>query len=104
MRGTDFLDPEMEKLTGINLMKKPREVRHSSLKRAGESEFRSICPACKKGILLVFRGDDGVLLKRDMCVLCGQIYHYTDILAMRKKDLVRGRKATTRRRHGEKKG
>ncbi len=54
---------------------------HADLVRASDSScFRSICPACKQGLLLVRR--DMNALERfhriDRCTLCGQLVWYTD--------------------------
>ncbi len=63
-----------------NLDKSPLHVRHSELKRASEeSLFRSECPACPKGVLLVCRDQTTYeLLRDDRCVLCGQHVIYSD--------------------------
>ena len=55
-------------------------VSHSSLERwSGESEFRSKCPACSEGILLVLRDQVTFqLINVDRCVACGQTVVYTD--------------------------
>jgi hypothetical protein len=55
-------------------------VRHSELRRVSEgSSYRSECPACSDGLLLVRRDDKTfVLLREDMCVSCGQIVVYDD--------------------------
>ncbi len=71
---------DMEKLTGININQPIRRVMHSQLQRSDSSVFRSNCPACGKGVLLVHRNrDTGQLEEKDRCVLCGQLFLYTDI-------------------------
>lgn len=80
---------------GCNIDKPPRRVIHASLTRVNDdSPFRSWCPICDEGILLVRQGfvdegnnwhdlppDDKVAIKRsraDRCTLCGQVFWYTD--------------------------
>ncbi len=76
-----------ELLSGANLHNTPVKVIHSELKRAdNNSIFRSICPVCEIGILLVKR--DNITFKitaEDHCILCGQQYVYTDIDELKKK-------------------
>jgi hypothetical protein len=54
------------------------EVLHSELKRSGTSIFRSYCPTCKEGLLLVRRNADMKLSRYDHCVFCGQKVVYMD--------------------------
>lgn len=67
--------------------KKPKKVEerilrvsHARLQRvSSESAFRSRCPACEKGILLVCRDQETfAIINTDCCVLCGQRVIYTD--------------------------
>ena len=67
----------------INIGNKPIEVKHSDLERTDESIYRSSCPVCKEGILLVGRDDDFKLSELDICVACGQYVIYTDIQTLR---------------------
>lgn len=61
-----------------NLEAPVQRVFHSSLVRFDhESAYKSLCPTCKDGILLV-RRDNGVLQRNDICVLCGQQVYYLD--------------------------
>lgn len=55
-------------------------VSHSQLARWGdESDFKSKCPACEKGLLLVMRDQTTFqLINVDRCVSCGQLVIYTD--------------------------
>lgn len=70
----DRLDPKPK-----NLDEPYRIVRHSDLKRANdESPFRSVCPVCEKGVLLVRRWAGGALGSVDNCTWCGQMFFYTD--------------------------
>lgn len=67
--------------TGINLSKPVIKVRHEDLERfSDESLFKSKCPTCKEGVLLVSRHPKTfVLISEDFCILCGQHYFYTDL-------------------------
>jgi len=54
-------------------------IHHSDLKRSGESAFRSVCPSCETGILLVRRNQKSLKLSRlDNCINCGQEFFYID--------------------------
>lgn len=65
--------------TGANIGKDPVQVSHTQLERVSdESLFRSWCPVCEKGILLVSRLDTGGLSRVDRCTLCGQLIVYED--------------------------
>ncbi len=65
---------------GQNRDKDPLHVRHSELKRfSGLSPFRSECPVCKSGVLLVGREKGTLnLLRYDNCISCGQRVVYVD--------------------------
>ena len=64
---------------GDNIGKDPVQVSHAQLKRASEeSPFRSWCPVCEKGILLVSRDGERDLSRVDRCMLCGQLIVYED--------------------------
>ena len=75
-------------MTGSQIDVSPIQVKHSELDRdSSNSIYRSECPVCKIGILLVRRDDDSFVLKaEDRCILCGQKFVYDDIDEMRKKD------------------
>ena len=78
----------MKKPIGIIMSeKKPIKVKHAELDRANdESVFKSICPVCKEGVLLVSRNRTTYkLVEEDYCILCGQQFIYTDIDELRKK-------------------
>jgi len=63
-----------------NIDKEVIVVKHKSLKRCGDSIYRSQCPVCEDGILLVYRDQKTFeLLDVDRCVLCGQKFRYKDI-------------------------
>ena len=78
----------LDQLVGINLNKRTRKVKQTELKRIDPkgSLYRSICPACNEGVLLMRRGNDGKLLAKDNCLLCGQSYEYTDIKMFNTKE------------------
>ena len=63
-----------------NLHQPVLAVRHADLERASdESDFKSVCPACKRGVLLVRRDQQTfALVRHDTCTLCGQHVYYTD--------------------------
>lgn len=65
-----------------NIMEPPITVKHSDLQRVSlESNYRSLCPKCKFGYLLVMRSkvDPHYLLSTDACNFCGQHFIYSDI-------------------------
>lgn len=53
-------------------------VRHGELARSGDSTYRSKCPVCKEGLLLIARLNNGDLNKLDSCIRCGQRFVYED--------------------------
>lgn len=65
----------------INVEKTVVRVRHSELERASKSScYKSKCPVCKKGILLIYRDKNTLQLSEyDRCMSCGQRFVYTDI-------------------------
>lgn len=63
-----------------NLYNERMRVRHADLERSGDSAYRSKCPVCKEGVLLVMRDPETLTLVRyDFCALCGQPFEYLDI-------------------------
>lgn len=66
--------------TGENVGATPIFVRHTKLKRISDSSpFRSWCPVCDQGVLLVGRNLGETRLRRvDNCSLCGQVVIYED--------------------------
>lgn len=64
-----------------NVFKPVLPVRYADLRRFNDqSPYKSCCPVCGDGILLMTRHPEtGALLTRDTCVLCGQHFHYTDL-------------------------
>jgi hypothetical protein len=70
-----------------NIEKPVLRVAHASLTRSDISVFRSWCPVCKEGVLLVTRDPRTLrLAAQDNCVLCGQRVEYTDIEALRAQE------------------
>lgn len=50
-----------------------------ALQRSGESAYRSHCPKCGVGLLLVRRNQQTMqLLRRDRCTSCAQAFYYMD--------------------------
>lgn len=72
-------------ITVINLNRPPIHVNHTELKRLyDESIFKSICPACTRGTLVMRRDPDTFeLLAEDRCLLCAQLVIYDDIETMK---------------------
>lgn len=67
------------KVYGQNIHAPLIDVRHSELKRWSESCFKSCCPACKEGVLLVYRNPETFkLVRMDRCIVCGQTVRYLD--------------------------
>jgi len=66
--------------SGWNLKEPPIEIKHTDLERVSEdSSYRSWCPKCNKGVLLVSRPLHVFKLNRtERCTLCGQPFWYTD--------------------------
>jgi len=64
-----------------NIYKEAIHVNHAELERLDESSlYKSICPACKDGILPVSRNAVTFHLQRkDRCLLCGQLVIYDDL-------------------------
>lgn len=57
---------------------KPKKIKHSELKRWSESDYKSECPDCDQGILLVRRNDHYILSRLYNCISCGKFFWYTD--------------------------
>lgn len=69
----------------VNLNKDTIETKHSELKRwTDDSVYKSECPVCDDGVLLIMRDKNGILEKHDRCINCGQAVIYTDIEELRK--------------------
>jgi hypothetical protein len=63
-----------------NITKPALHVLHAELERANEeSAYKSVCPACKSGLLLMRREPGAYhLLRADRCSGCGQAVVYRD--------------------------
>jgi hypothetical protein len=63
-----------------NLKQPPVRVSHSALKRwDDDSAYKSVCPACEKGPLLIVRDMSTYKLTNvDRCLGCAQLIIYTD--------------------------
>ena len=64
---------------GNNYREPPIYLIHADLARADDSAYRSKCPVCGSGILLVMRNEDMTLSDKDFCTECAQRFIYTDI-------------------------
>lgn len=75
---------------GINIENPIIKTKHRRLTRATKhSLYRSKCPVCKKGVLLMTRQLRTLeLSKYDICILCGQRFEYTDIDILKKNDKI----------------
>ena len=80
----------IDKTVGSNINEAAITVRHQDLKRAGRAGdngiYRSVCPKCKIGILLMRRDQKtGELIEDDHCMLCGQYFIYSDLEDLKRK-------------------
>ena len=72
-------------LAGCNMDKPIVEVKWSELELVQSGQYKSECPVCKKGMLLIGRDKETFELQElDMCILCGQKFRYLDIEDLRK--------------------
>jgi hypothetical protein len=73
---------------GQNLSNPVLEVQHAALKRwSEESMYKSVCPVCPDGLLLVGRELKTFCLSElDRCVVCGQLIRYLDIETLRQRE------------------
>lgn len=71
-----------------NLNNPVKTVKHSDLKRfSDDSLYRSKCPVCNEGVLMVGRSQQTFeLLEVDHCTSCGQPFRYEDINELRAND------------------
>jgi hypothetical protein len=76
-----------KEIAGSNLYKEPITVVHADMEKVTEeSIFRSFCPVCKEGLLMVGRDQRTLKLRAtDNCILCGQRVVYSDIKELIKK-------------------
>jgi len=65
-----------------NLKAPLKHVQHANLRRFNEeSEYKSLCPVCEAGVLLVGRDQETLQLVRyDRCTHCAQAFIYDDEL------------------------
>lgn len=70
--------PPSEEEFGKNRGAPFKWVRHGELTRSGDSSYRSKCPVCLEGLLLIPRLSSGALSKIDSCIRCGQRFVYED--------------------------
>jgi predicted RNA-binding Zn-ribbon protein involved in translation (DUF1610 family) len=63
-----------------NIHEPPVEVVHSAMQRCSdESDFKSVCPKCPDGMLLVMRDQKSFqIINVDRCIVCGQQFIYMD--------------------------
>jgi hypothetical protein len=74
-------------MVGANINKQVVNVNHNELTRFGDGIYKSECPECKEGLLLVGRNQETLILEEyDYCVLCGQSFRYLDIETMRERE------------------
>lgn len=70
-----------------NLHKPILVLKHSSLRRFSDSAYKSHCPQCRDGVLLVRRDPKTFALEEDdFCVSCGQTFRYSDIEKLRSRE------------------
>ena len=63
------------------------EVVHSELTRYGDSAYKSCCPSCETGILLMRRDSETLVLEEyDTCSFCYRRFRYTDIDQLRRME------------------
>jgi hypothetical protein len=71
-----------------NTQKPIKDVLHSELERFGDGRYKSKCPECLQGLLLIRRNSEKFYLEElDNCVFCGQMFRYLDIENLRAKDI-----------------
>lgn len=57
----------------------PITVKHSGLKRFGDGGYKSVCPVCRQGVLLIYRDPETMrLMRKDRCSHCAQVVVYSD--------------------------
>ena len=78
-QGLELLQKHRDTEPGTLVNAKPIEVNHAELERIGDSTHTSQCPECAPGTLPMRRDADGVLLKEDACLFCGQQFVYMDV-------------------------
>lgn len=88
MMTPEELNQKMDDLMGSNICKPLIKVKHRYLLRSNEeSIYRSICPICELGALLIRRESvGGALSKTDTCILCAQQFEYVDLDEIESQD------------------
>jgi len=73
-----------------NLNNPIENIKFSELERYEYGSYKSVCPKC--GGLLVMSRDQKTFVLEDLdhCLLCGQVYRYTDINELRKLEGLSG--------------
>jgi hypothetical protein len=61
-----------------NLDKPPIRVLHAYLQPFGEGDYKRSCPVCGSVLLVARNQTTHVLLRRDRCALCAQLFIYMD--------------------------
>lgn len=73
------IDDLRKEWEGVNIPNPVKDVEWASLEHE-DGKYRSTCPECKVGLLLIYRDPNTMeLLELDRCILCGQQFRYTDI-------------------------
>jgi hypothetical protein len=70
-----------DKISACYIREPVLRVKHKELRRfSAMSEYKSTCPKCLDGILMMQRDINTYeLLSKDRCILCGQEFEYTDL-------------------------
>ncbi len=62
-----------------NISKPIIKVKHADLERISYSKYKSSCPICDEGVLVVKRHPETLEIEsKDCCTNCGQRFEYTD--------------------------
>jgi hypothetical protein len=65
---------------GDNINRPRAKVYHATLKRVGDSMYKSVCPFCADGVLLMHRDKETMALSPiDRCIKCAQEVEYLDL-------------------------
>lgn len=83
----ELFDSKYDHLSCINVNEPIIEINHKNLSRFGGSPYKSVCPKCEEGLLLIYRDQKSLVLQEyDRCVLCGQQFKYKDIQELRRAE------------------
>lgn len=71
-----------------NSQREPIKVFHKNLKPVEESAFKTKCPCCEHGVLLMYRQSSPpyTLRAEDWCIVCGMPFIYQDIEVLRARE------------------